>query len=113
MDITLPVPDLSDDELYVPSKPAGPLVDPSKAKEDVWSELKSFYNDNATFIERSRNLDLGKGERDADFQISMDTFVETTKLILDGLTALANVHPVLGGELLGLVASPGILLISP
>jgi hypothetical protein len=102
MEISFPVPDLSDDEFSVPARPAAPAMNTDIDQEEVWSGLKKFYNQNAESIERSRNLDLQKGEKDADFQIAMDTFVETTKVILEGLTALANVHPVLGGELLSL-----------
>ncbi|KAF5329683.1 hypothetical protein D9619_008943 [Psilocybe cf. subviscida] len=96
MEISISVPDLSDDESPVPSKHAAPPADTAEDQEEVWSGLKKFYDENAESIDRSRNLDLKKGEKDADFQIAMDTFVETTKVVLDGLTALANVHPVLG-----------------
>lgn len=70
--------------------------------EQVWGNLTEFYSKNEDTIQRSMKLDARSAVADPDkaeyVGDAMDTFVETANVILDGLVALGNVHPILGRE---------------
>ncbi|KAF8912079.1 hypothetical protein CPB84DRAFT_751308 [Gymnopilus junonius] len=68
-------------------------------EEQVWQDLSRFYAENEQTIERAITFNVAAGSKDADpseLNIAIDTFVETTKVILDGLVMLGNIHPILG-----------------
>ena len=63
--------------------------------------LIDFYSKNEDTIRKSIQLDARSAVTDdkvGPIVDVMDTFVETANVILDGLVALGNVHPVLGRE---------------
>lgn len=61
-------------------------------QEEIWAELRQFYDKNRASIERSKNLNVAQRQ----FQEQLDQVLETSQVLLDGLVALANVHPVVG-----------------
>ena len=72
-----------------------------KDHEQVWGNLMDFYSKNEDTIRKSMQLDARSAVTDdkvGPIVDVMDTFVETANVILDGLVALGNVHPVLGRE---------------
>lgn len=62
------------------------------AQEETWAELRQFYAKNRASIERSRNVNVAQGQ----FQEQLEQVLEASQVLLDGLVALANVHPVVG-----------------
>jgi hypothetical protein len=66
-------------------------------QEETWIALRQFYAKNQTSIERSKSLNVGQGR----FQDELDQVLEASQVLLDGLVALANVHPVFGGKIIG------------
>ncbi|KDR73637.1 hypothetical protein GALMADRAFT_142100 [Galerina marginata CBS 339.88] len=72
-----------------------PLSNPStleNRQEQVWQDLNRFYATNEHAIENAGNL----GTDYSELTIAINTFTETVNVVLDGLVALGNVHPVLG-----------------
>jgi len=74
-----------------------------KERQVVWEKLTEFFTENGVTIQKLQSVDVeaaARGEKNkaAELQWALDSFVETTKLVLDGLVALGNVHPVLGGK---------------
>ncbi|KAH9480236.1 hypothetical protein JR316_0006834 [Psilocybe cubensis] len=69
-------------------------------KAQLWEELEQFYNKNEETIRKMQALDLESATKDdriaQRLQTTLDGFVEITKIVLDGLVCLGNVHPVLG-----------------
>ncbi|KDR79356.1 hypothetical protein GALMADRAFT_265823 [Galerina marginata CBS 339.88] len=68
-------------------------------QEQLWQDLTHFFAENEPIIERSLSLDpeaIAKGEKSADLILAVDSWVETANVVLEGLVALGNVHPVLG-----------------
>ncbi|KAF5318870.1 hypothetical protein D9619_010940 [Psilocybe cf. subviscida] len=61
-------------------------------QEETWVALRQFYAKNQASIERSRSLNVGQGQ----FQDELEQVLEASQVLLDGLVALANVHPVFG-----------------
>ncbi|KAF5318871.1 hypothetical protein D9619_010941 [Psilocybe cf. subviscida] len=61
-------------------------------QEETWAELRQFYAKNHASIERSKSLNIAQGQ----FQEQLDQVLEASQVLLDGLVALANVHPVVG-----------------
>jgi len=71
-----------------------------KNQEQLWDELRRFYDENEQVIERSLALDAEKMARDekaSGLDMAVDTFMETANVVMEGLVALGNVHPILGG----------------
>jgi len=71
-----------------------------KNQEQLWDELRRFYDENEQVIERSLALDAEKMARDekaSELDMAVDTFMETANVVMEGLVALGNVHPILGG----------------
>src|SRR6267378_3588574 len=62
----------------------------------VWQDLTRFYLENEETIERSLELDVRSNDKASELDAALDTFLETAKVILQGLVALSGVHPVLG-----------------
>lgn len=72
-----------------------------KDHEEVWGNLMEFYSKNEDTIQKSMKLDARSAVTDdkAEHVVNvMGTFTETANVILDGLVALGNVHPILGRE---------------
>ena len=70
-------------------------------QERLWQELARFYTENEQTIDKATKTDVAteaSGIDPSDLSIAIDTFTETTKVILDGLVMLGNVHPILGGK---------------
>ncbi|KAF9562462.1 hypothetical protein CPC08DRAFT_376954 [Agrocybe pediades] len=70
-----------------------------KDRNAMWEDLTSFYRKNEETIRKLEAVDLeaaGKNDKGVNLQWALDSFVETTKVILDGLVVLGNVHPILG-----------------
>jgi len=71
-----------------------------KNHEELWKNLSQFYDNNEEVINKSLSTDLAaaaKDEKTTEVQIAIDSFVETANVVLEGLVALGNVHPILGG----------------
>ncbi|KDR82349.1 hypothetical protein GALMADRAFT_817903 [Galerina marginata CBS 339.88] len=63
-----------------------------KDQEQQWQDLTKYYEENKLIIERSLPVD----EKTTDLLHSLDSWVETASVVLEGLVALGNVHPILG-----------------
>ncbi|KAF4609963.1 hypothetical protein D9613_010377 [Agrocybe pediades] len=116
IDINLAVSDIppSADETTDAGRPVRPTLQPNfsssssvtttleKNHEEFWKKLTRFYDDNEEVINKSIAMDLeaaAKDEKTAEVQMAIDTFVETANVVLEGLAALANVHPILGAAI--------------
>ena len=69
-------------------------------QEQLWQNLTRFFEENESTIELSLSLDpeaISKNEKSADLILDVDFWVETANVVLGGLVALGNVHPILGG----------------
>ncbi|KAF8966317.1 hypothetical protein BDZ97DRAFT_1917696 [Flammula alnicola] len=65
--------------------------------EQLRRDLDRFYKENKQKIENS--LDVGSQEKEskgADVDSAIDVFLQTASVVLEGLTALGNIHPVIG-----------------
>lgn len=71
------------------------LLNLESNQEETWVALRQFYTKNHASIERSKNMNVGEGH----FQDELDQVLEASQVLLDGLVALANVHPVFGGKI--------------
>ncbi|KAF4609988.1 hypothetical protein D9613_010358 [Agrocybe pediades] len=113
MDMNLAVPDTPPSANQTPDtgKPVRPTLQPNfsssssvtttleKNHEELWKNLTRFYDDNEEVINKSIATDLeaaAKDEKTTEVQIAIDSFVETANVVLEGLVALGNVHPILG-----------------
>ncbi|KAF4610197.1 hypothetical protein D9613_010367 [Agrocybe pediades] len=113
MDIDLAGPDTSPSANQTPDtgRPVRPTLQPNfsssssvtttveKNHEELWKNLTRFYDDNEEVINKSIATDLeaaAKDEKTTEVQIAIDSFVETANVVLQGLVALGNVHPILG-----------------
>ena len=71
-------------------------------KERLWEDLNRLYSDNEKIIKKCEATDvraLAREDRLSDLDVAIESFNETANLILSGLVALGNVHPILGGIL--------------
>lgn len=84
--------------------PNASSLDRTPSEENVdehWNGLMQFYARNEEIIEKCTRLDvreIAKGERTSEIDFQIDSFMETANVILDGLVALGNVHPIIGGK---------------
>lgn len=66
----------------------------------LWDQFNKFYNKNEKAIEKCMKTDvrsIALGEKASDIELQIDTFSETTKVVLDGLAGLGKIHPIIGG----------------
>ncbi|PPQ85005.1 hypothetical protein CVT25_010504 [Psilocybe cyanescens] len=68
----------------------------------IWDELTQFYSKNEEAIRKLQKLDLEAAAKDDEnaqrLQAAFDGFLDTTKVVLDGLVCLGNVFPIVGGR---------------
>jgi len=81
----------------------GPSYSLSTLEENgtkLWQDLDNFYAENETTINRCLQLDVesaAKNDKIMEASLAIDNFVGTVDVVLEGLVALGNVHPILGG----------------
>lgn len=66
----------------------------------LWDQFSSFYNENKEAIEKCMKTDvrsIALDENVPDIDVQIDTFSETTKVVLDGLGGLEKIHPIIEG----------------
>lgn len=95
-------PTSSNDDMVFSSRQPVQDLRPStleRNQEQLWQNLTRFYDENQLIIERSISLDPKATEDDKTVNsiISVDSWVETANVVLEGLVTLGNVHPILGG----------------
>ncbi|KAF5325476.1 hypothetical protein D9619_010064 [Psilocybe cf. subviscida] len=67
--------------------------------DEIWGRFKKFYSKNEKTLEKCINTDveaIAKGEKVSDIEQQIDSFSETTKIVLDGLAELGKIHPIIG-----------------
>ncbi|KAF5325408.1 hypothetical protein D9619_010005 [Psilocybe cf. subviscida] len=67
--------------------------------DELWDEFNKFYNKNEKAIEKCMKTDvrsIALGEKASEIELQIDTFSETTKVVLDGLAGLGKIHPIIG-----------------
>ncbi|KAF5325471.1 hypothetical protein D9619_010061 [Psilocybe cf. subviscida] len=67
--------------------------------DEIWGRFKRFYSKNEKTLEKCINTDvkaIAKGEKVSDIEQQIDSFSETTKIVLDGLAELGKIHPIIG-----------------
>lgn len=69
-----------------------------KTQEGVWQELGRFYAENEQTIEKAVATNVTSIANASELNVAIDSFTETINVVLDGLVALGNVHPVLGSK---------------
>lgn len=66
--------------------------------DELWDQFNKFYNKNEEAIDKCVKTDvLSLGEKASDIELQIDTFSETTKVVLDVLAGLGKIHPIIGG----------------
>lgn len=103
-DYSLPVPQLSPfnaDDASVTIRLEIPAESPPQFEEKgehLWYNLDQFYLENKERIESSLDVtSRTKGQQDVNWDITLNGFMQTANVVLDGLVVLGNLHPVLGG----------------
>jgi len=69
--------------------------------DEAWQELDTFYRENERVINECLVRNVEKAASDdkiGEVYLTMDSFMSTVDVVLDGLVALGNVHPILGSE---------------
>lgn len=69
--------------------------------DETWNRFRRFYTKNEKTLEKCINLDtkaIADGEKLSEIEQQIDSFSETTKIVLDGLAELGKIHPIIGGE---------------
>jgi hypothetical protein len=70
------------------------------AHDETWSRFRKFYGKNEKTLEKCVKMDvkaIAKGETVSEIEQQIDSFSETTKIVLDGLAELGKIHPIIGG----------------
>lgn len=89
-----------------PTSVSFPSTDPTIGKgisttdaDVLWGDFNKFYDKNKKAIEKCMKTDvrsIARGEAVSDIELQIDSFSETTKVVLDGLAGLGKIHPIIG-----------------
>lgn len=85
----------------LPPQPSPSSSTPETGEGDVWLALDRFYRENGHTIKKCAEWDVEKAakiDKVDEALLMLDSFTSTVDIVLNGLTALGNVHPVLGGR---------------
>ncbi|KAF5325407.1 hypothetical protein D9619_010006 [Psilocybe cf. subviscida] len=67
--------------------------------DELWDQFNKFYTKNEKAIEKCMKIDvrsIALEEKASEIELQIDTFSETTKVVLDGLAGLGKIHPIIG-----------------
>lgn len=70
------------------------------AEGQHWDDLEKFFNENEKTIQKASEISSFSSKVE-DVELTVGIFTDTSRVVLDGLTVLSRVHPVLHSALKG------------